>query len=77
MVEGLEEGGVEDDGFGIAEEANLVFQSAVVEARLAAYGGIDHRQQRGGDIDEGQAALEGADGKAAQVGDHAAAEVYY
>ena len=76
-IEGAQESGVDNHGVGIAEDANLVLQPAVVEARLATHRGIDHGQQRGGNVDEVQAALEGAHGKAAQIGHHASAQVHH
>ncbi len=59
VVEGAEEGGVEDDAAGIVEDTNLVFQSTEIDARLAAHGGIDHREQGGGYINIRYTALEG------------------
>ena len=73
-VEGGEEGGVYEGELGLAEHADFVFQSEEVDARLAAHGGVDHGEQRGGQVDEGDAALEGGGGEPAQVGDHASAE---
>ena len=74
-AEGTKELGIDDDALGIAEDANLVFQSAEVDTRLAAYAGIDHSQERGGDIDEPDAALEGRGSEASKVGHHAATQV--
>ena len=59
----------------MVEDADLVFQSAEVDAGLAANGGIDHGQQGGGYINIMYAALEGGGGKASQVGYHAATEI--
>ena len=42
LVHCLEENGVEDDGVGIVENTNLVFQSSEVDACLATHRGIDH-----------------------------------
>ena len=58
-VESAQEGGVENHGAGIVEYANLVFQSAKVDARLAAHRGVYHREQGGGYVNVGYAALEG------------------
>ena len=74
-VHGPQELGVEDDAAGVVEDADFVFQSAEVDACLSAYAGIDHREQGGGYINIRYAALERRCCKAAQVGDHAAAEV--
>jgi hypothetical protein len=42
LVHCLEENGVEDDGVGIVENTNLIFQSSEVDACLATHRGIDH-----------------------------------
>lgn len=75
MVEGVEEGGVDDDGVGWIEHAHFVFESVEVDACLASHAGVDHGEECGGDVDVGDASLEGAGGESAEVGDHAAAEV--
>ena len=46
----------------------------MIDAGLAADGGIDLGQQGGGDLDEGDAALVAGGGKAGHVADHAAAQ---
>ena len=46
----------------------------MIDAGLAADGGIHLRQQRGGHLHEGDAALVAGGGKAGHVADHAAAE---
>ena len=69
--------GVEDDGAGIVEHADLVLQASEVDARLATHGGIDHRQQCRGDVDVVESALKRGSRKAAEVGHHAAAEVHH
>ena len=77
MVKGAQERRVEDDAAGSAEDPDLILQTAEVDARLAAHGGIDHGEQRRGDVDVVEAALEGGGGKAAKVCHHAAAEVHH
>ena len=74
-VHGAQEGGVEDDGAGIGENTDLVFQSPEIKACLAAHGGIDHGEQCGGDVDVLNAALEGGGGETTEVGDHTATEI--
>ena len=54
--------------------ADGVLHTGVVEARLAAGGGINHGEERGGDIDMGHAALVGGGSEAAEVADDAAAD---
>ena len=53
-----QEGGIEDDGTGIVEHADLVLQTSEVDACLATNGGVDHREQRGGYINIRYTALE-------------------
>ena len=59
------------------KDANLVFQSVKINARLTTDSGIDHSQQRGRDIDEIYPTLERGRSEAAQVSDHPAAQTYY
>ena len=59
VIHRLEESRVEDDAASRAEHANLVFQSAEVDARLAAHRGVDHGQQCRRDVDVVHAPLEG------------------
>ena len=59
---------------GLGEGADEVLADGVIDARLAADGGIDHTEQAGGDVGEGNATQDGGGGKAAQVGDDAAAK---
>lgn len=75
IVEGLEELCVQNDAVGIVENANLVLQSAEVDAGLSADTGIDHRQEGRRHIDKVQSALECRRSETAEVGDHAATEV--
>ena len=72
--EGGEEGGVGEDEAGLGEGADEVLANGVVDAGLATDGGIDHAEERGGDVDEGDTAQDGGGGKATEVGDDAAAE---
>ena len=57
MIHRTEKRGVENDTLGCAEDSNLVFQTAEVDACLATYRGIDHRQQGRGDVDVVESAL--------------------
>ena len=75
LVHGLEECRIQYHAVGIIEYTNLIFQSTEIEACLATYGGIDHGEQGGGDIDNGNAALESRGSKSTQVGHHASAQV--
>jgi hypothetical protein len=52
----------------------MFLPSGMIDRGLAAHRGIDLRQQRGRDLDEGHAALVAGGGKAAHVADHPAAE---
>ena len=72
----MEKRRVDDYGAALAEGAYLVFESFEVDAGLAAHGGVDHREQSGGHVDEGDAALEGGGREAAEVRHHAAAEAH-
>ena len=74
-VEGLQELRVEDDGAGSIEDTNLILQASEVDARFTPDAGIDHGQQRRGDVDVGDAALEGGGGEAPEVRNHATAQV--
>ncbi len=58
----------------LVERADQVLAAWVVDARLAADGGVDLRQQRGGQLDDGQAAQQRRRREAAEVADDAAAE---
>ena len=60
-----------------AKDADLIFQSVKINARLTADSGIDHSQQRSRDIDEVDPTLEGGRSKTAQVSNHPAAQTYY
>ena len=74
-VEGVEEGGAHDDGLCRVEGADFILERVEVDTGLATYGCVDHGEQGGGDIDAADAALIGGCGKAAKVGDHAAAYI--
>ena len=74
-VEGAQELGTYDNGLGGVEGANFVLERVVVDAGLATYGCVDHGEQGGGDVDAADATLIGGCGKAAKVGDHAAAYI--
>ena len=75
MVEGVEEGGIDDDGVGWIEHAYFVFKSVKIDTSLSAHAGINHGKERCGDIDIFDASLEGAGSKSAQVCDHAASKI--
>ena len=72
-----EEHCADDSGHGLSECANLVFQSVEVYAGLAADGCIDGTEQGSGHIYVRHSALECRGYEAAEVGDNAAAHVYY
>ena len=76
VVERMQELGGEDNGLCAVEHAYLVLQPTEVDARLAAYAGVHLAEQRGRDVDEGDASLEGAGGETAQVRHHAAPQVH-
>ena len=59
---------------GLVEGADHVLAEGVIDAGLAADGGIDLGQQGGGDLDEGDAALVAGGGKAGHVAHHATAQ---
>ena len=67
--------GVEDDGAGIVEHADLVLQASEVDARLATHGGVNHREQRGGYIIIRYTALKCRCSESSEVSHHAATEV--
>ena len=75
-VERVEEASVDDDVACVGERPDLVLQSAEVNACLASHRCVDHGEQRCGDVDEVDAALEGGSSEAAKVGHHAATEVH-
>ena len=54
----------------------LVFQAVEIHPRLATHSGVDSRQQRGGNVDEMDAALESGSGETAQVGHHSPTQVH-
>jgi hypothetical protein len=73
--EGLEKERIGPHGPGLAKETDAVFDPIEIDAQLAAHGGVDLREERGGNLDKIHAALEGTGTKAAHVTDDAAAEV--
>ena len=64
-----QEGGVNQNEFGVGEGAYLVFNTVVVDSRLPSHASIDHGEERGRYVDEGDAALEGARHKTAKIED--------
>ena len=75
VVERVEKVCVKQYRTGTVEDTDLVLQSSEIDARLASHAGIHHAEQCGGNINVGDATLEGAGCKAAQVCDHAAAQI--
>ena len=57
------------------EEAHLVLYTLQVDGRLATHGGIDHGQQRGGNVDVAYATLVAGGDETAEVADTAATQV--
>ena len=76
LIQCLQELRVENHAGGIVKDPDLVLQSVEVDTGLSAHGGIDHREQRGGDVDVIDAPLEGGGRKAPEVGHHAATYIY-
>ena len=65
---------VHQDLFRLIEGADHVLAHGVVHAGLAADAAVDHGEERGGHLDEGNAAHERCCSKAGKIADHAAAE---
>ena len=74
LWQGAEEVGIDNGLLSFADEADLILESAVVEARFATGRGIYHTEQSGGDIDPGHAPFERGCRKAAHVGQDTSAE---
>ena len=74
-IQGLQELGVENHELRIVENTYLILQTSEVDAGLSTHRCIYHRQQGSRNIDEVDAALEGAGSKTAEVGYHTASEV--
>ena len=74
-IQGLQELGVENYELRIVENTHLILQTFEVDAGLSTHRCIYHRQQGSRNIDEVDAALEGAGSKTAEVGYHTASEV--
>ncbi len=66
--------GVDENGLRLVESAEEVFARIEVDAGFAADGGIDHREEGCGDLDEGDAAKVNAREKAGEVAGDAAAK---
>ena len=71
---GAEDERVDDDRPRLGERADEVLPARVVDAGLAADGGVHHAEEGRGNVDEVDAAQAGRGGEAGQVGDDAAAE---
>ena len=71
---GGEGGDIGEDEAGLVEGADEVFAGGVIDADLAADGGIDGGEEGGGALDEGGAAEKGGGDEAGKVADDAAAE---
>ena len=74
-IESLEETGAEQHTVGIAKYTHLVLQTVEIHTGLATYRSVDHRQQCGRDVDEGDTTLEGGSSETTKVGHHATTEV--
>ena len=72
--QGLQCAGVGHDQPGLVEGPHHVLAARVVDAGLAAHGGVDLRQQAGGHLHEVNAALEAGGRKAGQITHHATAQ---
>ena len=70
----VERVGVADHAGGLPERSDEVLALGQVDRRLAADRGVDHRQQRRGDVDDGDAAVPHGSGESGDVGDHAPAD---
>ena len=66
--------GVAQHEGGLVERADQILACGEVDRRLAADGGVHHRQQRGRNLDQRDAAQIGRGGKAREVAHYAAAE---
>src|SRR5690606_6089076 len=66
---------VNEDGGGVSENADGVFNALKINTEFAADGGIGHGEQSGGNLDKIHASFPGSGAKATHVADHSAAEV--
>ena len=74
LGERVEHLGVDHHGRRIMEGADEVLAEGGVDGGLAAHRGIDHRQQGGGHLHDGESAHEGGGHEAGEVTDHTAAD---
>lgn len=72
--EGMEGGGVGEDGARLMEGADEVFSAGEVDGGFAADGAVDHGEERGGGLDDVDAAEPDGGGEAGEVPGDAAAE---
>ncbi len=72
--QGLQRVGIGQHHFGLVERADHVLAERMVDPGLAAHRRIDLRQQRGGNLDEGHAALVARRREPGHVADHPAAQ---
>ncbi len=70
----LQGGHVGEDELRLVEGADQVLGPGVIDRHLAAYGGVDHGEQAGGDLNQGDSPQEGRRHEARQVADDAAAQ---
>ena len=77
IVERVEERRVQQHILAVVEHTHLVLQTVKVDARLSSHRCVDHCQQRGGDVNEVDAALKRGSGKSSEVGNHSAAQVHH
>jgi hypothetical protein len=75
-IEAAQEPGFQQDGGSRGEDTDFILQSVEVDACFSAYGCVYHGKQGGRDVDVCNAAFESGSRKAAEVGDHSAAQVY-
>ena len=72
--EAFEHAEVHQDLFRLVEGADHVLAHGMVHAGLAAHAAVHHGEERGRDLDKGDAAHERGCGETREVADHAAAE---
>ena len=72
--QGVERGGVDQHAEGLQERPHHVFGGRQIDPHLAAHRAIDLGQQRGGHLEEADAAGVGGGDEAGQVADHTATD---
>lgn len=75
-IEGVEEARIDDYAMGRGKGTDVIFQTTIVDARLAPSCSIDDGKQCSGDIDVAYATLVGGGGEASQIGHYPTAEAY-